>query len=162
MITALVLALPDFTIEFTMESDASNSRIGVVLTHEGNPVAYFNKAFSRKHQTLSVYDKEMMAILVAMKKWSSYLVGLHFKIKTDHQSLKFLLDQKSSTPTQHQWILKMMGFDYEVVYRKRTFNEATDALSRRPKGYLMLSPLSKLICLKGSKIPRQLILPWYN
>ena len=127
---------PDFTKEFIVESDAFHTGIGAILTQGGRPVAYFSKALSEKHQTLSVYDKEMMAILVVVKKWSSYLVGRHFKIKTDHQSLKFLLDQTTSTPAQQQWVLKMMGFDYEVVYRKGTSNGAANALSRRPQGTL--------------------------
>ena len=76
----------------------------------------------------------MLAILVAVKKWSSYLIGRHFKIKTEHHSLKFLLDQKTTTPAQQPWVLKMMGFDYEVLYRKGTSNGAADALSRRPLG----------------------------
>ena len=68
---------------------------------------------------------------MAVKKWTPYLVGRHFKIKTDHQSLKFFLNQKTSTPAQQQWVLKMMGFDYEVVFRKGTSNAVTNALSER-------------------------------
>ena len=78
----------------------------------------------------------MLAILAAVKKWTSYLIGQRFKIKTNHQSLKFLLDKKTSTPAQQQWIMKMMGFNYEVVYRQGSSNLATDALSRRPHGEL--------------------------
>ena len=100
MTTAPVLVLPDFNQEFIVEADASHYGIGVVLSQGGRPVAYFSKALSPKHQTLSVYEKEMMAILVAVRKWNSYLLGRHFKIKTDHQSLKFLLDQQANTPAQ--------------------------------------------------------------
>ena len=83
-----------------MEFDASHTGIEAVLTQGGKPMAYFSKVLFDKHQTFFVYKKEMMAILVAVKKWSFYLVGKHFKIKTDHHNLKFLLDQKTSTPTQ--------------------------------------------------------------
>ena len=84
MVTAPVLVLPDFTQEFTVEADASQYGIGAVLSQKGRPVAYFSKALSIKHQTLSVYEKEMMAILVAVKRWNSYLLRRHFKIKTEH------------------------------------------------------------------------------
>ena len=94
------MAFPDFTAEFVIESDASHIGIGTVLTQKGRPITYFSKALSVKHQTLSIYDKEMMTILVAVKKWSSYLMRRHFKIKTNHQSLRFLLDKKTSTPAQ--------------------------------------------------------------
>ena len=132
MASAPLLALPDFSKEFTIEADASQSGIGAVLSQGGRPVAYFSKGLSPKHQLLSVYGKEMLAILVAVKKWSSYVIGRHFKIRTDHHSLKFLLDQRTHTPAQQQWILKMMGFDYEVCYRKGVTNKAADALSRKP------------------------------
>ena len=59
-------------------------------------------------------------------------MGRHFTIKTDHQSLRFLLDQQSHTPAQQQWILKMMGYDYDVCYRKGSSNKVADALSRKP------------------------------
>ena len=134
MVTAPVLALPKFSEEFVVESDASHQGIGAILSQNGRPLAYFSKILSARHQALSVYEKEMLAILMAVKKWSSYLVGRHFKIKTDHQSLKFLLDQKTCTPAQQQWVIKMMGFDYEVVYRKGNTNTAADALSRKPHG----------------------------
>ncbi|KAJ7970165.1 Ty3/gypsy retrotransposon protein [Quillaja saponaria] len=54
-----------------------------------------------------------------------------FHNKTDHQSLKYLLENKISTPTQQDWLIKMMGFDYEVRYRKGSANKAVDALSRK-------------------------------
>ena len=97
-------------------------------------MAYFTKALSLRHQTLPMYDKKMMAILAVVIKWNVYLLGKHFKIKTDHQSLRFLLDQATSTPAQQKWVLKMMGYDYEVVYRKGSSNVVADTLSRRPHG----------------------------
>ena len=74
---------------------------------------------------LSVYEKEMMAILAAVKKWNSYLIGRHFKIRTDQLSLKFLLDQRTNTPAQQAWVIKMMGYDYEVVFHKGVSNVVT-------------------------------------
>lgn len=91
MTTAPVLALPNFNRTFIVETDASGLGVGAVLTQEGRPIAYFSKALSKKHQTLSIYEKEMLAVLLAVKKWNAYLAGRHFVIKTDHQSLKFLL-----------------------------------------------------------------------
>ena len=78
MIKAPVLALPDFNSLFVVESDACSTGIGAVLSQLGRPVAFFSKALSMKHQALSVYEKEMLAILLAVKKWNSYLMGRHF------------------------------------------------------------------------------------
>ena len=76
-----------------------------MLTQPGKPIAFYNKALSPKHQVLSMYEKEMMAILSTDKKWNAYLLGNHFKIKTDHFSLKFLLDQKTNTYAQQIWVI---------------------------------------------------------
>ncbi|GMI64735.1 hypothetical protein HRI_000142800 [Hibiscus trionum] len=74
----------------------------------------------------------MLAVLMAVKKWSTYLVGRHFKIKTDHQSLRFLAENQAVTPAQQKWVVKMLGYDYEVVYKKGSTNVVADTLSRRP------------------------------
>ena len=57
--------------------------------------------------------------------------GRHFLIRTDHYSLKYLLDQRLSTVPQHQWVSKLFGFDFAVEYRPGSLNIAADALSRR-------------------------------
>ena len=93
IVTTPVLALPNFNLEFTIKADASNSGIETILSQGGRPVVYFSKALSPTHQLLSVYEKDMLAILIAVRKWNAYVVGRHFKIKTNHQSLRFLLDQ---------------------------------------------------------------------
>ncbi|KAL4379791.1 hypothetical protein GQ457_02G012610 [Hibiscus cannabinus] len=130
--TAPVLALPDFNEEFVVETDASTVGVGAVLVQKGKPLAFFSKSLGVRHQSWSIYDKEMLAVLMAVKKWSSYLLGRHFKIRTDHQSLKFLTDQQAITPSQQKWVVKMMGYDYEVCYRKRIHNRVADLLSRNP------------------------------
>ena len=67
MISTLVLALPNFNALFVLESDASSEGIEVVLSQWGRLVAYFNKGLSLSHQVLSVYKKEIMAILAIVK-----------------------------------------------------------------------------------------------
>lgn len=66
---------------------------------------------------------------MAVKKWDHYLQGRHFLIRTDHQSLKYLLKKKIHTLSQHQWLSKLLGYDYSIVYKPRRPNQATDALS---------------------------------
>ena len=67
----------------------------------------------------------------AVRHWRPYLWGRHFLIRTDHYSLKYLLDQRLSTVPQHQWISKLFGFDFTVEYRPGRLNTVADALSRR-------------------------------
>ena len=61
------MALPDFDFTFVVESDASKSGLRAVLSQHGKLIAYFSKALGHKHQVLSIYEREMLAILVAVK-----------------------------------------------------------------------------------------------
>lgn len=71
-----------------------------------------------------------MVIVVAINKWRPYLIGRHFTIKTDHHSLKYLLEQRISTPSQQNWLAKLMGYNYTIVYKKVKKNLVADALSK--------------------------------
>lgn len=110
LVSAPVLTLPNFYETFVVEVDACSKGIGAVLSQNRKPIAFVSKALSPKQQALSVYEKEMLAILVVVKKWSAYLLGRHFNILTDHSFLQFLLHQDTWTPAQQQWAMKMMGF----------------------------------------------------
>lgn len=61
-------------------------------------MAYFSRGLGIRHQALSIYGKEMLAVLLAIKQWHFYLVGRHFKIRTDYQSFRFLANQVVVTP----------------------------------------------------------------
>jgi hypothetical protein len=84
------------------------------------------------NQTLSTYDKECLAILLAIDRWHAYLQHRLFVIRTDHRSLVHLGDHRSATPIQQKAYFKLMGFQYQVIYKKGVENRAADALSRRP------------------------------
>ncbi|KAJ0803307.1 putative nucleotidyltransferase, Ribonuclease H [Helianthus annuus] len=128
--SAPVLALPDFSKQFVIETDASAYGLGAVLMQDKHPISFISKALSPKQQVLSVYEKELLAILMAVKQWHYYLVTGQFLIRTDQQSLKHLLTQKVTTPLQHKWLAKLMGYNYSIDYKKGKENVAADALSR--------------------------------
>ena len=65
-----------------------------------------------------------------VKKWRPYLIGRHFKIYTDHFSLKYMLDQHISTPMQQKLLSKLIGYDFEIHHRSGKENKAADVLSR--------------------------------
>ena len=58
-------------------------------------------------------------------------MGRHFKVKTDHDSLKHLLEQRLSSEEQQKWVTKMLGYDFEIIYKKGKKNVVVDALSRK-------------------------------
>nr|GEW16251.1 putative mitochondrial protein [Tanacetum cinerariifolium] len=74
--------------------------------------------------------KELKQLVAALDKWKGYLLDRYFKIRTDHFSLKYLLNQKLTTPFQFKWLPKLLGYDYEIVYKKGSENMVADALSR--------------------------------
>lgn len=129
---APVLSLPDFTQPFTIETDASGGGMGAVLMQNKKPIAYLSKAFGVRSLGLSTYERELMALIMAVMKWRHYLTGKKFLVKTDHQSLRFLLEQqKLTTHIQHKGLTKLLGLDYSIQYQKGVDNKVADALSRR-------------------------------
>jgi hypothetical protein len=81
MCKSLALTTPDFTKTFIVECDALGNGIGVVLMQEGRPIAFESWLLKGKGLHKPIYEKEMMEILHALKKWCSYLIGRHFKVK---------------------------------------------------------------------------------
>jgi hypothetical protein len=78
-----VLALPDFSKPFQIQTDACDSRVGAVLLQDGHPLAFVSKSLGPRTKILSTYDKEDLAILVVVDQWRSYLPHSEFIIYTD-------------------------------------------------------------------------------
>jgi hypothetical protein len=82
-----VLALPNFSLPFCLETDASNHGVGAVLLQSGHPIAYLSKVLGPRSQGLSTYEKEFLVILIVVDHWRHYLQLKEFIIFTDHHSL---------------------------------------------------------------------------
>lgn len=63
-----ILSILDFNKPFTLETDASGTVVGVVLSQDGRPLAFMSQALTPRHQGLSTYDKELLAVLMAVEK----------------------------------------------------------------------------------------------
>ena len=124
-----VLRLTDFSQQFIVECDASGTGIGAILIQQGQPIAFFSQALKGSSLALSTYEKEMLSIVKAIQKWRPYLFGRPFIVRTDHRSLKYLLEQRISTPAQTRWLPKLLGYDYVIEYKKGLENQGVDALS---------------------------------
>jgi len=97
LMEAHVLAILDFSKTFVLETDACDYGLGAVLMQEGHPVAYLSKPLCPRNQALSTYEKECMAILMAVEKWRPYLQHKEFLIRTDHKILLYLTEQRIHT-----------------------------------------------------------------
>lgn len=139
-----ILALPDFSKPFILETDACMTGVEEVLMQEGRPIAFLSKALGKKHMGLSTYEKEMLAIIMAVQKWRTYLLGHQFIIKTDHQALKHIMEQKITTHIQQKWLYKLLGFDYIIAYKKGKENLAAGALSRVHEGNVECAAVSSI------------------
>lgn len=129
--SAPVLALPNFSQPFHIETDASGTGVGAVLQQNGHPIAFLSKALSPQNQSFSVYEKEYLAILMVVDHWRHYLLQAEFFIHTDHHSLVHLNEQRLHTAWQQKVFARLLGLQYKVLYRKGSDNGAADALSRR-------------------------------
>ncbi|WVZ93179.1 hypothetical protein U9M48_039181 [Paspalum notatum var. saurae] len=127
---APVLALPDFQATFIVETDACDGGLGAVLMQHDRPIAFLSKALGDKHKHLSVYEKEFLAVIMAVERWRPYLQRQEFVIRTDHSSLAYLSEQNLHSDLQRKAMARLMGLQFKIVYSKGKENVAADALSR--------------------------------
>ncbi|KAC9774269.1 hypothetical protein E3N88_45275 [Mikania micrantha] len=114
--TAPVLKLPDIQNPLVVECDASSDGVGAILSQDNHPVAYFSKGFCISNSYKSAYERELLALVLAVQK-SSHLWGRHFYIRTDHYTLRFLLEQRITTPEQQRMLLKLMPYDISICHK---------------------------------------------
>lgn len=77
----------DFPKYFVVECDASVISLGALLMQDGKPLAFYSKALSSNSFALSAYDRELMALVLAVTHWGPYLIGQIFTVEKDHSSL---------------------------------------------------------------------------
>jgi hypothetical protein len=92
MTSAPVLALPDFAKPFVVECDASTYGFGAVLVQDGHPIAFYSRPVAPRHRSLLAYERELIGLVQVVWHWQPYLWERRFTVKTDHYSLKYLLD----------------------------------------------------------------------
>lgn len=84
-----------------------------------------------------MYAREILAIMEVVRVWRPYLWGQKFLIVRDQQPLKHLLEQRVATPDQQRWVAKLLGFEFQLVYRPGREYHVADALSRKEDGEVL-------------------------
>ncbi|GKV53145.1 hypothetical protein SLEP1_g59685 [Rubroshorea leprosula] len=126
-----VLALPNFDLMFEVDCDASNVGIGVVLSQEGRPIAFFSEKLNDTKLRYSTYDKEFYAIVRALEHWSHYLLSKEFILHSDHEALKHLNSQQKISRQHVAWSEFLQAYPFLLKYKFAVQNRVADALSRR-------------------------------
>ena len=154
LITAPVLALPDFKRPFILTTDASTSGIAYVLSQKDEsgherPVAYGGRGLRNNETHWSITDLECLALIEGVKEYHTYLAGQEFEVITDHVSLTYLQRMRLSGINRlTRWALFLQPYKFRVTYRKGALNVVADAISRidRPKETHIDEPTFELDC----------------
>jgi hypothetical protein len=161
-----VIDYEDLSKTIYVTTDASDRRTGAVLSfgetwETARPVAFDSYQLNAAERNYPVHEKELLAIVKALKKWRSSLLNVHFKIMTDHRTLEYFQAQKDMSRRQSRWSMYMADFDYDINYVKGEENSVADALSRLPhdEEKTEMTPLVAAVLLSQTHLPRRDCIP---
>ena len=143
-----VIALPDLTKPFEVQTDASDFALGGVLVQEGHPVAYESRKLSDAERRYTAQENELLAVIHCLRVWRHYLLGSKFVVKTDNSAVSHFLTQPKLTPKQARWQEFVAEFDLQFEHRAGRTNQAADALSRKAE----LAAMTLVANLSASKV----------
>lgn len=136
LVSAPILSQPDFSEPFVIQSDASDTGIGGILsqTLDGaeRVIAYASRSLSKSERNFSVTERECLAVIFCIEKFRPYIEGVHFTVRTDHHSLLWLNNIKNPSGRLARWAVRLRQFSFTLVHRKGRDNVVPDALSRIP------------------------------
>ena len=120
-------------------SDASALGLGAVLMQADNegrlhPVAYHSRKLSPAERNYPTREQELLAIIDSLRAWRHYLLGIPFKIQTDHASLRYLQTQPHLSGRLVRWAQSLQEYDFSIEHVPGKDNVVADALSRRCEG----------------------------
>ncbi|ESK81691.1 hypothetical protein Moror_15849 [Moniliophthora roreri MCA 2997] len=134
--SAAVLAIPNNGDQFRVEADSSDFTIGAVLSqfqdNKWKSVAFLSHVLNETKHNYEIYDKEMLAIITALKEWRQYFLGSHkeFKIWLDHKNLKYFQKPQDLNQRQARWITMMQDYHFTLHHKPGKQMMKADLLSR--------------------------------
>ena len=139
--TAPVLAYPDYTQPFILETDASLKGLGAVLSQKGKDrevrvIAYASRSLRPSERSMRDYSSakiELMALKWSVcEKFKDYSLGSKFTVFTDNNPLVYVKTSKLGAAQIH-WLSELALYDFDIVYHTGRSNLMADALSCRPE-----------------------------
>ncbi|CAN6559843.1 unnamed protein product [Malus baccata var. baccata] len=132
--SAPIIVPPDWSLPFELMCDASDSALGAVLGQrkdkQPHVIYYASRTLNDAQLNYSTTEKELLAVVFALDKFRSYLIGTKVIVYTDHASLKYLLTKKEAKPRLIRWMLLLQEFDIEIRDKKGSDIVVADHLSR--------------------------------
>ncbi|CAN6566324.1 unnamed protein product [Malus baccata var. baccata] len=132
--TAPIIVPPDWSLPFELMCDASDYALGAVLGQRKDKkphvIYYASRTLNDAQLNYSTTEKELLAVVFALDKFRSYLIGTKIIVFTDHAALKYLLTKKEAKPRLIRWMLLLQEFDIEIRDKKGSENVVADHLSR--------------------------------
>ncbi|RDY06011.1 hypothetical protein CR513_10077, partial [Mucuna pruriens] len=135
-----ILQAPNWDLPFKLMYDASNSTLGAVLGQRVgvgllvHVIAYASRTMDPAQQNYTTIEKELLAIVFALDKFRSYLLGSKIIVFSDHAALRYLLKKPDAKSRLIRWMLLLQEFDLEIRDKKGAENSVADHLSRIEKG----------------------------
>ena len=137
LVSPPVLAFPDHSRSFILDTDASNTGIGCVLSQtqqDGSErvIAYGSRLLSKPERNYCVTRRELLAVVYFTQQLRPYLLGKHFTLRSDHGSLTWLRNFKEPEGQLARWLEKLEEYDFTIIHRPGLKHSNADALSRLP------------------------------
>ncbi|XP_067667689.1 uncharacterized protein [Haliotis asinina] len=136
LISAPILAYPSHTELFILDTDASNFAMGAVLSQvqDGSEkvIAYASKTLSKQERNYCVTRRGLLAVVTFIKYFRHYLYGREFLIRTDHVSLRWLLNFKDPEGQLARWLGVLSEYDFRIEHRPGKKHGNADGMSRKP------------------------------
>lgn len=134
LVASPILANPDFTQKFTIQTDASDVGLGAVLTQgDGDTervIAFMSQKLSSTQRKYPATERECLAVVLAIEKFRPYIEGVTFDVITDCASLLWLRNLKDPASRLARWAMRLQQYEFQLHHRKGKLNVVPDALSR--------------------------------